>query len=258
MTIVRAKTGGQNSGQVLVVAALIVSLVLLSTQVYIYDVGRSFIEVEAGDVSGFIYAVKLGSRHVVIGSLANISHGGYSAALSSNVEDWASVVESFYWFGTPILGFGLSDTLPYVNGSCISWGDGSGITSAFVSFNLSLQDGQVGVELPYTVNVTTSLIVEGFHRRLLDDSVQVSVTCHVLNEGVAALAENITVLYEASGVWLRADETPTHRVMDYGNGTYLVSFEPDYQSFEAVKVFVQVLDLRGICVEAYATCSMLP
>jgi hypothetical protein len=250
---------GQDSGQILVIAVLVVSLVLLSTQVYIYDVGRSLGETEASNVSGFVYAVKLGSKHVVTGSLANISRVGSGTVLSSNLEDWTSFVEGLYQFGRPILNFTLRDTLPYMDGYYVSWGtDGLGVTSSYVDFSLSLLDGQASVELPYTVNVTASVIIEGVYRRLVGDTMQINVTCHVSNEGVAALAENVTVLYEKSGVWLRADTKPTYNYTDYGNGTYLVSFEQDYQSFEAVNVSAQVLDLRGIYVQANATCSMLP
>ena len=246
------------SGQILVLAILVVSLILLSTQLYIHEVGRSLEGHQSIRVNDFVLAVKLGSKHMVIGSLANISMGGDYSTIFVNLEGWASFIEGLYQFGKPVLNFTLRNTLPYTNGTRLSWGtDGYGVSSAYVAFNFSLSDRQVNVQLPYAVNVTTSLVLEAVYRTLQGSLKQVNVTCNVLNEGNPALAENVTVLYEDSGSWLRADEQSGYTFTDYGNGTYLISFEVDILE-ENVNVSAQVYDLRGIYVQANVTCTNVP
>ena len=236
------------------IAVLIVSLVLLSTQLYIYDVGRPLESGESG-VNNFLYAVKLGSKHLVTGSLANVSTDHNNTILTTKLEGWKSFIEGLSQFGKPILVFTLQNTSPYTNGTHLSWvADGFGISSACAGFNFSLFDGQVSVQSFYVVNVTTSLEVKGVWRALTEDLKQVNVTCNLLNEGAPALAEDLAVLFESSGSWQRADEQSNYSLVDYGNGTYLVSFDANIPGASA-SVSAQVYDMRDIYVQANTTCS---
>ena len=246
----KAKSRRQRSGQILVIAVLVICLVLLSTQLYIYEVGKSMDGTDSTRVNDFVFAVKLGSRHVIIGSLANISIGGANSALSANLERWASFTGGFYQFGKPVLNFMLTNTSQYTNGTYLSWGtNGFGISSAYTDFNFSLADRQVNVQLSYAVNVTTSLTVEGVYRNVQGDIKKVDVTINSSNEGNLALTKNITVLYDYLGDWF----VPDFQNTDYGNGTYLLSFEADIPGTD-VNVSVQIYDLREIFVQANATC----
>ena len=247
----KEKRDRQSSGQILVIAVLVVSLVMLSAQVYIYEVGKSFEGVESIRANNFVLAVKLGSKHMVIGSLANISNGGNTLTLSANLDQWASFVGGWYQFGKPILNFTLTNTSPYTNGVYLSWdSSGFGISSAYSDFNFSLADRQVTVQLLYSTNVTTSLNIEGAYRRVQGDTKQVNVIVNLSNEGSPALAKNITILYYSLGSWL----VPSFQNTDYGNGTYLISFEAAIPGI-VVDVSAQVYDLREIYVQANATCT---
>lgn len=255
MKRVRKRNRRQNSGQIFIIAVLVVSLVLLSTQVYIYEIRNSLEETQSIRVNDFVLAVKLGSSNMISGSLANITEGGNSSVISENLERWASFVDSFYQLGTPILNFTLKNTSPYVNGTYLFWGtEGLGISSAHSEFNFSLVGGQVNVQLAYSVNVTTSIVVESVYRTLSGDLRQVNVTCSLLNQGKPALAETVIVLYESLGFWNRADQQSNYAFTDYGNGTYLISFEADIPEIN-VNISTQVYDSRGIYVQANATST---
>jgi hypothetical protein len=65
------------------------------------------------------------------------------------------------------------------------------------------------------------------------------------------LAEQVTVYYELSGIWLIPSN---YTIMDYGNGTYLASFIVDIPS-ETVQVSAHVVDQRGIRVQTNATST---
>jgi len=230
----------------------------LSTQVYIYEIRNSLDETRSARVNDFVLAVKLGSNNIISGSLANITERGVSSVLSENLERWASFVDSFYLFGTPILNFTLKNTAPYVNGTYLFWGtEGLGISSAYSDFNFSLADGQVNVQLAYSINVTTSIVVESVYRTLSGNLRQVNVTCSLLNQGKPALAETVTVLYESSGFWNRADQQSNYAFADYGNGIYFISFEADIPEIN-VNVSAQVYDSRGVYVQANATSTSTP
>lgn len=237
------------------IAVLVVSLVLLSTLFYIYEIARPLQETESINVNNFVFAVKLNSKHAVMSSLANISTAGDGSILSANLEKWKVLIDGFYGFGKANLNFELGDTPQYINGIYFSWGiSGFGVSSAYVDFNFTLSDSQANIQMPYSVNVTSSLSVDGVYQTLIGNVKQVNVSCNLLNEGNPSLAENVTVLYENSGSWYRADNQANYSFIDYGNGTYYVSFEAEI-SGENVDVSVQVYDLRGIYVQANATCT---
>jgi hypothetical protein len=111
--------------------------------------------------------------------------------------------------------------------------------------------------LPYALNITTSLVVEGVYRTLAGNVKEINVTCNLYNEGNPVLAQNMTIFYESSGSWLHADERSNYSLVDYGNGTYRISFEAEVLE-ESVNVSTQVYDLREIYVQTNTTCTNLP
>jgi hypothetical protein len=243
-------TRRQRSGQILIIAVLVISLMLLSTTLYIYEVGRPSGAANEARVTDFVLAAKHGSQHVVIGSLANISTGGAQSILWTNLERWKAFIERSYEFGRPVLSFSLANTPLYNNGSYLLWGNGGfGVSSASTEFTLLLTDHEVNAQLSYSVNVTTALAIEGSWRIVEGEMKQVNVTLNVANEEGPALAKDITLLYESQGTWPAAD----YRSRDYGNGTYALSFETDTPG-NALNVSAHIHDFRGIHVQANTTC----
>ena len=242
------------SGQVLLVSVLIIALLLLSTVLYVYDLGKAIDEGRQNSSSDFILAVKLGSKHVLVGSLANVSQGGVNQTLGINLEKWSSFVGRQYQFGKPILNFTLREATPYSSGIWISWGtDGLGVSGAHANFTLKLLDREVNVNLKYATNITTTLSIQGTYKKIQGNTTQVNVTCSTLNEGEPALAKNITPYYRDLDDWLVPDPQNNYAIMDYGNGTYFMSFVADISS-STVDVSVHVSDQREINVQANVTC----
>lgn len=206
-------------------------------------------------MNSFVSAIRLGSEHVVVGSLANVTMGGSSLILSSNLEKWKNFTSNMFQLGKPNLNFSVRNTTPYINGVYLSWGvTGFGVSSAYVDFNFSLSDQETDVQTQYIVNVTTSITQEAVFRSLQGDIKQVNVTCNILNEDSPALAKNVTICYDYLGVWYRADTQNVYNFLDYGNGTYFISFEASIPG-SPVNVQSFVDDLRGISVRAVATCN---
>jgi hypothetical protein len=240
------------SGQILLVGVLIIALILLSTEIYVYDLGNAVDEAKQNSFSDFILAVKSGSKNVVVGSLANVSQGRTNQTnqtLEINLKAWSSFVGKLYPSGKCILNFTLA-------GTWISWGtNGSGVSGAYSNFTLQLMDLETDVNLKYAMNITTTLLIQGTYKNMSDNSKQVNVTCNLLNEGKPALANNLTLYYKDLNGWLTpSSQNNNYTITDYGNGTYFMSFVANISS-STVEVSVHASDQREINVQANVTCT---
>ncbi len=244
----------RNSGQILLIAAFIMATLLLSAQLYILEVGKIAAETASDSVGDFVLAVKIGSEHVVIGSLVNISNGGPNSVLTSNLNKWCVIFGNQYSFGKSVLNYTMRETTPYSSSVWINWGvDGVGISSAYVDFTYNLSGREVDVDNSYFINVTTTVLIESSYRTISGDTKQVNATIRVLNEEGPALAKHITVYYKLSDNWLVPND---YAIIDYGNGTYIASFIVDIPS-ETVQVSAHVVDQRGIYTQANATSTQV-
>jgi len=243
------------SGQVLLVGVLIIALLLLSTEIYVYDLGKAVEEGKQNSFSDFILAVKLGSKHVAVGSLANVSQGGTNQTLEINLKEWSSFVGGLYQSGKCIQIFTLREIAPYSSGIWIFWGiNGVGVSGAHANFSLQLLDRGTDVNLKYAINITTTLLIQGTYKEMQGNSKQVNVTCNLLNEGKPALAENLTLYYKNLDEWLTPSPQNNYTIIDYGNGTYFMSFVADISS-SIVEVSVHTSDQSEISVQANVTCT---
>jgi hypothetical protein len=229
------------------------ALILLSAQVYVFNVQMSTFSLDSNSLSDYIAAIKLGSRNVVTGSLSNISNNGVPSILAANLDHWATLVGAQSQFGRSTLSYTEEESSPYSSGIWLSWStQGYGVTSSVVHFAFNLSDREVDADLSYTVNVTTRLSVEGAWKTIFGDEKQVNVTINLMNEGKPALAQQITLYYRFSTSWLALNASSNYAITDYGNGTYLASFNASIPS-STVEVSLSVIDQRQIFVKANAT-----
>ncbi len=246
-----------NSGQILLIAAFIMAFLLLSAELYVLEVGKTISEVTPNSLNDFILSVELGSRHVVIGSLANISNGGSSSVLGSNIQKWSTFIGEQYQFGKSVLNHILEEATGYSSGVWIDWGsNGTGVSSACANFTHKLLEREGKVNQFYFINITTTLLVESTYQERLGDEKQVNVTISLSNEGKPGLAKQITVFYRVLDDWLIPDETSNYAILDYGNGTYVASFVANIPSLNP-EVSIYVVDQREIHVQANATSTQI-
>jgi len=260
MKIVTAASHRRNSGQVLIITSLIVVMLLLSTVIYVTETQRNSPTYDNRADPAFS-AIRQGALHTVISALANISRGGAASVLVTDLNLFESAITSHS--ASAILNVDVTplNTTPYQNGTWISWGSsGEGVSSAYVSFEVNSTHPAATHYSEFAVNVTSRIVVGGFYEQLTGASKEVNLTCTVSNKGEAALAQNLTVYYERDGSlspeeWIQAASVAT---IDYGNGTYLMSFtaKTDQRS-NPMLVSVHCTDLRGIFVRANATCTLV-
>lgn len=244
----------QRSGQVLILAALIIAALVISTEIYLFKLSGTRVETEYDLLCDYVLSIRLSSRHVVEASLMNITGGGSAQNLAYNLKRWSSFLAGEYRLGSCVLNATVRDLYPYSSGIWIEWGsEGRGISSAYSNFDLKLTGRGAEVNLTYAVNVTTTLFVSGSYSVVAGDNKTLEVWCRVLNEGAPALAGNITLLYLQGGQWRDPTVLPNYTYMDYGNGTYLFSFS-DVIPGDVVTVSARCYDRRTIYIQAEGEC----
>jgi hypothetical protein len=253
----RRKFRKNSSGQLLIVAALAIAIIISSTTIYVYELSKETNSTYASSVNNFILALKQSTRNTMIGSLVNISNGGEKTVLTANLNALSQVFRSLNYFEICQLDFGVLNGSNYDSGVWLSWDTSDlGVSSAYADFTLKVYSTTANVTTSYAVNITTTFTINGNYTELVGNEKLVNLTCKMYNEGEPALAKNISLFYEKLGSWIPADSSNNLSINDYGNGTYAISFIVDVP-LEQVLVSAHVYDLRDVFVRANTTCSQV-
>jgi len=243
-----------NSGQLLIVAALVIALLISSTTVYVYELGKETEVTDTQRLDDFVFAIKQATHNAMISSLANVSNEGNSVALTTNLYKLAEILRTMNHFAVCNLTFTPLNDSTYNSGVWLSWNTpGLGVTSAYSDFTLKAYTTETSVESNYAVNVTTEIMVNGFYTQLNSTEKLVNLTAVIYDEKGPVLAKNMSIQYENAGEWLTVDSSNSLSITDYGNGTYSVSFIVSTAS-ETIPVSAHIFDLRNVYVRANTTC----
>lgn len=250
--LVKAKS----SGQLLIVAALAIAILISTTTAYVYEVSRQKPSPQQDfPVADFILAIKQGSKNAMISALANASNGGERTILASNLNSLTQAYKSLNAYGLYYLSYTVLNDSRYVDGFWLSWEDtdGLGVSSTYANFTLKFYGLTEKTTLSYAINITTTIRLGGYYTLNGSEKV-VNLKCQVLNEEKLALAKNLTVYYRQNGDWVPVNASNSLSTLDYGNGTYAISFKVSVDS-DVIQVSMHVYDLRGIFVKANLTCN---
>jgi hypothetical protein len=238
-----------------VVTALLIALIITSTATYIYELSGNIGDADSYTLNDLIDSIELGSTHAIVSALANITNGGQNQMLATDLNDWTAAVGQQYWLGKFTLNYALKDTSPYTDGLYISWGAmGSGVSEAYVSFQLNESGSEIEMQRSYYVNVSSSLYVEGYMTQNVSGTERVVVSCILFNDGEPALAKNLTLYYRESTEWIAPNATNNYVLRDDGNGTYTAIFNVATTA-TSLDVSAHVFDSRQILVQANTTCN---
>jgi len=240
-------------GQVLIVAAFAISILLLSANVYIYRNSRIDVSPAYGTLIDYAQHIRLGSIHAVIASLVNISNGGASSNLGDNLDRWEAFTRGDYRFGICDLNATLGSQVQYSNGIWLDWEtSGVGVSSAYVEFTLNIGGRGAEIDWSFPVNKTTEIRTLGSYTVISGNQKNVTVTLYVLNEDSPALAQSTTLEYLRTGLWNDASQESDYEIMDYGNGTYRFTFSAGAPGNQ-LNIRMQVNDVRGVFVQTQET-----
>ena len=246
------KIARSRSGQALIITALIITLLLMSTAYYVLEVETTPIGSQSSRSA--LPMIQLSSRNAVISALANISNGGLPDVLNADLSKLATALENETYDGQCDMSYELFNSAPYADGSYVSWGtNGFGVSSSTVSFTMNFSGVSSTSESEYETNVTTALTISGVYTSAGSEK-YVNVTCTLINDQGPALLQNVTLRYQnvTAGPFMPVDSANNLETVDYGNGTYIMSFIVTAQTF--LQVSAQAFDQRGIFVMANVTC----
>jgi hypothetical protein len=248
------KLKANSSGQLLIVAALAIAILISTTTIYVYELSEETSSPDTPSISDFILALKQSTRNAVISSLANVSSLGEKTVLTTNLNSLSHVLRNMSQFGICQLAFTPLNDSSYDEGVWLSWNTSdAGVSSAYVNFALNVYGVASKVTADYPINITTAIAVNGSYTTLESGEKLVNLTCKVYNEGEPALAKNMTLFYDNVGNRTLIDASNNLSISEYGNGTYSIFFTVETPS-DSVQVSVQVYDLRDIFVQANTTC----
>jgi hypothetical protein len=239
-------------GQVIVVTALLVAVILLTTAMYVIEVQKNTPAVQSAD-NVLIDSYQSSIRSTAVSALANFSGGGDPDVLDNDLAQLRNVILSHSYSAQISLTYNLLGGGGYSDGLRVWRGNlGEGISSAYVTVNCGSYSSMGDSQVTYIVNVTSSIQVTGSYSQ--SDSLKtVNLTVHLYNEAGGALADSFTLTYLNSSSWVNP-ESPL--ISSNGDGTYNIAFTAQTgQTGEPLGVSVVCLDARGISVGASVTCS---
>ncbi len=241
-------------GQVIVVSGLLIAILLLSTAIYVIDVQKTVPTVDSAQ-DGLFLGYKETFRAALVSALSNASGGGSMDVLNRDLSELRAVILSHSYQSMLSIEYSTLDALPYVDGFWIYWGvSGSGVSSACASFLFASKNPSGSSNIEYTLNVTSQVQVSGGYVPQNDTQKQVDLDLNILNEGKPALAQTLSFRYLNASEWVPVDAPG---IVNFGNGTYTVSFAADTLTDEPLAVSALCLDQRGIFVGANITCSRM-
>lgn len=240
-------------GQVIVITALLVAVILLSTAMYVIEIEKETPIVQSNDgvpIDSYRNSVK----STLVSALANISGGGSSNTLSSDLAALKTVIASHSYESQLSMDYTLFNSGGYSDGINLSWGSsGYGVSSAYATISCSASNSLGSSQVNYSVNVTSSIRVSGDYIQLNETHKEVNLTIRVFDESGATLADHFIISYLDETNWNNADSPTT---VSLGDGSYNVTFYAlTRQSGESLDISAVCLTARCISVSATLTCN---
>ena len=242
------------SGQALVIASLIISVLLLSTTYCVFETKRAMIK-DATATNSSLDSIRLSTANTMISALANFTNGGEREVLIADLSRLSSSIRNHFYEDRCLIQFTPLNSSPYENGLYIMWGqDGIGISGSYVRFVVNSSGPTETYYSEYSINITTTLSLKSTYASV-DAQRNVNVTCGMSNENEVALMNDIQLFYrdEPDGPWTIVDSYNSFD--DFGNGTYLFSFNVPGQGF--LQISASAHDLRDVMVATNVTSTQV-
>jgi hypothetical protein len=246
------------SGQVIVITALMVALVLLSTAIFVIETEKD-VPTGGTDTNNVFLAYQQAARSTLISALASVTNGGNRGILTADLNELDSNITSHSYQSILQTSFTPLNEAQYKNGIGI-WGtDGQGISSVYVTFIINSTGTSSTSSLEYAINITSQANLSGSYMQLDGTLNQVNLRVNILNEGKPALAQNFTFYYDdANSLTENWTQVASPIMTDFGNGTYEVSFNAQTQQpGDPLLASMYCQDQRGILISANVNCTNL-
>lgn len=242
------------SGQVIIVTALIIAMLLLSTALYVIETIKNVPTINPEDDSSDFLNYKQTVRNTLVSALANATAQSNPNILWTDLTQLKSTITSQSYRDILKMEFNTLNNTNYQNGIWISWGSlGNGVSSAYATLSFNSSGQSSSSFLTYFQNITSELHESGSYQQVNSTFKQVSLLLNVENEGKPALASTFGFSYQNGTSWIAAS-SPT--ITDHGDGSYSASFYAESPvAISPINVAVNCIDTRDISTGANVTCS---
>ncbi len=156
------------SGQVIIVTALVISVLFLSTAIYVIEVGKEAPTVEPNQSNVFL-DYKQQITNTMISALANATGGSNPNILGTDLAELKTVILANSYQAMLTMDYSTLNSNGYKNGLLISWDtNGQGVSSACASFVFASSSHSANSNIEYTLNVTSAMNSSGTCRQIND------------------------------------------------------------------------------------------
>ena len=244
-----------NRGQVVVITALLVALMLLSTVVYVTAIIKQEPVMQSYEYD-LTRQYQQSLKNTLISALASVSNNGSSQVLDNDVTKLNQLFNSHYYQSMFEVSYSLANVSPYQNGLWVSQGQQNhAILSAQVGYNIGEVANSKSSQIADSINVTSEAFISGSCVSINATAKQTTLTVNVLDDGVLAPATNFVCSYQFGSDWLNVDN---FSLVDTGVGTYKITVPALVnQSSDPLVVALTVSDVRGIIMRVTSTCTGL-
>jgi hypothetical protein len=242
-----------SKGQVIVITALLIGLLMFSTFVYVTEVIKKAPAIETNQNELFPqYQQNL--KNTLISALANITSDNNTQVLNQDIDKLNQIFSSHFYGSLIQINYTLANTAPYQDGLWISSGQENHTTvGAQVSYQLFSVGKSETSTVVGNVVVASEVYLYGNSSQIDQATKQGNLTLQVFNEGVSALVSNFSCYYQDGAQWVRIENFSS---TDFGTGTYEIVFSVQLsQPSDPLTVAIYVLDQRGISLRVQATCQ---
>jgi hypothetical protein len=242
--------GANTSGQILILSALAIVILVISTVTYVYQLTYyPFIEDSPASSHSFLSNIEVETQNLLTKMLAQISRSATNETLTSTLIQWSTFVSCNYYHGLCSLHWTLADTAPYAQGLFLFRGtEGFGISSARMTLLLNLT-GETQINMRKQLTVTTQLSVTYHVHNITENEQQIIVSAMLQNEQSPASANAISIYYHNASGWHDSRLLSTYHLTDHHNGTYTAIFT--LSTIDSLSM--HCIDHRGIEVQANVT-----
>jgi len=242
-----------NKGQVIVITALLIGLLMFSTFVYVTEVINQAPAVETNQNELFPqYQQNL--KNTLISALANITSDNNTQVLTQDLERLNQIFSSHFYGSLLQINYTLANTAPYQDGLWISSGqENHTAVGAQVSYQLFSVGKSETSNVVGNVTIASEVYLSGNSSQIYQATKQGNLTLQIFNEGMPALASNFSCYYQDGAQWVRIEN---FSFTDFGTGTYEMVFSAQLsQPSDPLTVAIYVLDQRGINMRVQAACQ---
>ena len=184
------------SGQVIVITAFLVALLLLSTAVYVIETEKD-VPTSSTNTNNALSAYQQAAKNTLISALANATNGGSQSILTTDLYELESAITSQSYQSILETDFTPLNQAPYQNGIWISWGtDGQGISSACITSGINSIGTSSTSNSAYLVNITSEVTLAGSYTQLNANLNQVTLTVNLLQRRDTCSSTKLSLLLQ--------------------------------------------------------------